>query len=840
MHALTLSKKNFLKSIATLLAIIMATNTVAVPIAQASTVGQPAPINKFSIPESIGLSVEVYAPSKSSRLVYHLQDIHNNVPAQINLAQIVTQLDSHAAKQNKSLLVAVEGMTGQVNWDAVTQIPDQKTKEDVASALLRAGYMLGEEYAVMNSRPGRIKIVGLETPALYQQNLDARKDSSVARKRVVRVMAQTRSQLQQLAPHNFNELLTSLEKKRIAAEEGTLPLGEYVQFLKSVNAGVIAQHPNLARLARLNQEEAAIDFVKVEKEGRLLVQEVMASKSEKEMDRMLADAKALKEGRLSPLSYYSALLNQTRRDFSHVRRYVEYLRASDAINADQLFDETLQAEAEIAVKMIKHPLARQLFDHIRWAELQERFFSLNMIPQEWAVQRRNSVSSIAERHQQVRDFVAEQVADLGYKFTTPSLPAEDLDTAYAGARGFYDAATTRDNAMVQNLMQILSGSNPDKEVVAFIAGGFHTPGMTKLLRSNGLAYEVVRPQIETGVELSQEINIASRRVSYLRDTGVGAGATAAAVAAAQAGNPGQIEDIAKQVKPDEVAPTEKPEDKNAAPQTPGEILKKLSNEIKNGHSLDFAVLRFLPLFFFATWAFILWAMRAGIGGQSGDSGSVDISHFPKSLDTTLSKEGHNISIFQDKFAALVAELKDKEVADPVAVAVDVDKFTGSDDEGFMSLYSALNKAASLSSQPSVVTVMFSGANETDILGQITPKLDGARKNLVAGVQIDVAQKNGTHIPEVLESVPSLKDNLPEGRIFVLGAADFYSGADSEVYSLRPVEQAVHAFVLGRYGKQNADAISKRYLDLLFDHFKGLENGHFTEELIRGMVTAIMA
>jgi hypothetical protein len=62
---------------------------------------------------------------------------------------------------------------------------------------------------------------------------------------------------------------------------------------------------------------------------------------------MLTDAQALKEGRLSALSYYSLLLGQAKKDYPIVRKYVDYLRTSDSINSDQLFDEVLEAENQM-------------------------------------------------------------------------------------------------------------------------------------------------------------------------------------------------------------------------------------------------------------------------------------------------------------------------------------------------------------------------------------------------------------------------------------------------------------------------------------------------------------
>ncbi|MCG3205235.1 MAG: hypothetical protein KCHDKBKB_01954 [Elusimicrobia bacterium] len=535
MNVLNLKKKNFLQSVAVLMAAIMVYECVSVPMAQAAVMAPPLPhalglpsptqhqktisSQNFKIPSSVGSIVEVYAPSRKSRLIYHLQDVHDDVAAQTNLSEIVSLLEDHAALQGKNLVVAVEGVSGPVDSDTIARLPNQKEKEDVGAGLLRAGYLLGEEYAAMTHAPGRIKIIGIETPGLYQANVDARTMSREARKEVLKTFAETKSQLLKLMPHNFNSLLTRLEEKRLALDQGSQSLGEYVLFLKSINSGVVGHYPNLSQMAALSFQERHLDFDQVEKEGRELVQDLMGVLSEEGMDVLLSDSQALKEGRISPLSYYSRLLSQTKKEAPAVHRYVAYLRACEGVNVDALFDELLSAESEIAKGLIRHPIAFQLFEHLRWVELQERFFSLNMIPQEWVRQQKISLRAIVAQHAAIRDFVAEQVDDLGYNFRTPVLSASTLITAFKGAKGFYLAAQKRDEAMVENLMQVLQSAQADRSLVAFVAGGFHTPGITKLLKEAGLAYEVVRPQLETEVSLSQEITYRSKRVSYLRQKG---------------------------------------------------------------------------------------------------------------------------------------------------------------------------------------------------------------------------------------------------------------------------------------------------------------------------------
>ncbi|MBV9079796.1 MAG: hypothetical protein JO102_01615, partial [Elusimicrobia bacterium] len=520
-----------MKHTAALVAALLTYESVAAPLAQSAVITQPAGLQShvssqlsqpeinasgnsdasafiapFKIPASVGTTVEIHAPVSAGRMVYHLQDVHNQIPAQTNLAEMVNRLQAYAAEQHRTLVVAVEGAAGVVPTDELAAHPSLSDKEAVGAGLLRSGFLLGEEYSALVHNPGQIKIVGVENPKLYNANLQAREASKESRERILLTVREIKSQLNKLKEHNFNNLLNTLEKNRIAVEEGRMTMSDYLTFLSQSNPALVKKYPMVSRMVSLAEKEKAVDFAQVEKEGRLLVEEIIHRKSDAEVQKMMKDAVALREGRLSPLKYYTELVSQAEKIYPALEAYVVYLRESEQVNPDQLFAETQDLETEMAKDLVRHPLAYDLYRDIRWIERQEKFFSLNMIPQEWELQKDVDVNEIYRHHTEIRAFVAEQVGDLGYSFSTPPFSLNDLKVAVHGARDFYKAAETRDAVMAQNLDKILKKYAREQAVVAFVAGGFHTPGLMRELRTRGLAYQVIRPQLETQVQLSQKID----------------------------------------------------------------------------------------------------------------------------------------------------------------------------------------------------------------------------------------------------------------------------------------------------------------------------------------------
>ncbi len=878
--------------IAVTLAALLMYNSFAMPLAQASAIAQPpignissqhngfiaqpqkvkksSDIPAFRVPASVGSIVETYAPTKASRLVYHLQDVHKHVPAQINLSEIVSLLEAHAATQGKRLVVAVEGVTGLVDSDSIAKIQNQKAKEDVAAGLLKSGYLLGEEYAAITHAPGRIQLIGIEEPTLYKKNGQARDLSIESRAAVLNILRETHAQLEKLVPHNFNQILTRLETMRSQVEQGTLPLTDYVTFLKATNPAIIAQHPNLARMAALTAAEAGIDFAKVEEQGRSLVQDVMVNKSETEVDQMLTDAQALKEGRLSALSYYSLLLGQAKKDYPIVRKYVDYLRTSDSINSDQLFDEVLEAENQIAKSLVKHPVAMELYEYIRWVERQEWFFSLSMIPQDWAEQKNVEAKTIISKHSAIRSFVAEQVGDLGYAFNTPELSMETLLPAYSGAHTFYEAASERNETMVSNLNKIIRNPANDDAVIAFVAGGFHTPGMTKLLKDEGYAYQVIRPQLETDVELSEEIKFPQKNVSYYRApetiaTEGGAEAVKGAIGNAPAVN---VEDVARQIEkgasPEEGS-DRGPNDGGRKGFSVVEVLVAIVGVASvtaislylfqdfragtlTGAKIGYSV---LGLFGALVFAAIMQGVTGNTGSDLGGGKSIEAqaSNEAKVTTNTLQDEATRKKAFAIELKAFFEKYRSRQSSDPRLIVADVyDQDSTSetqaiDGEGFVKVVQALSVVASGSPLNAAIVVSASEGDVSvvDAYSNQMRAYQNSQNAQAAGLSFFGTATQGTNVLDTLKSIPSLRDNANEGTAYVVGGQASYTGVGVEHHyvSRGAVQRAVKAFVVGRYGAGHAEELSQELLNILGRRWGNIE-GHFTDAMITQMFTEIMA
>lgn len=502
--------KKLLKALSTTLSLILLYESAAIPLAEASALRAmtppPALTNtaKFSLPLSIGHIVDEQA--SSDRTIFHIQDIHTDVSAQTNLYGIVTTLSRHAASNGKKLLVFVEGSSGPLDSDLIASMDDKQAVADVGAGLLRKGLLFGEEYAAITNAPGAIKLVGVENKSLHEKNTQARDASEKNRTTVLAGIREISRQLSILNQHNFNPVLARVEKARKAVNSNGVSFVDYVKMLNEAAPSVVAKHPEMKGLLALVNKEKSLDFARIEAAQQSLIVNAAKNSSEAAMKGWMDDALAVKEGRLSPVSYYTALLKKSGTKNAVIESYIAYLKAAEAVDADQALDTIAAVEAAVAAKLIKHPVARQLYAHQRWIERQEQFFALEMIPQEWNKQKSARLNDIVVTLRDINAFMAEQKTSLGYGLKTPAIPFKELSAAFNGASAFYRAATLRDRVMAANVQTYLKNNKDENRMVAFVAGGFHTQGLTKSLEKNGYRVAVVRPQISTTLELSQKYN----------------------------------------------------------------------------------------------------------------------------------------------------------------------------------------------------------------------------------------------------------------------------------------------------------------------------------------------
>ncbi|MDP2939522.1 MAG: hypothetical protein Q8O13_05550, partial [Candidatus Omnitrophota bacterium] len=216
-------------------------------------------------------------------------------------------------------------------------------------------------------------------------------------------------------------------------------------------------------------------------------------------DSLMANAQLFKDQKISPFSFYSylkSLANKHLKDdfaakYSNLNSFTEYLAKVNSIDSTDLFLEFENLNFEIKEAISKTEEQKILVKALRNINFLEGFFNLKVSNEELDYYLRNKDSHKVAFFEAFLKPVLKKYNISAFIDYNPSL----IDPHLTELEEFYKVVKERDLAMVNNSLSEIEKRN--SKVSTLIAGGFHTKGITKLLKEKGYSYIVVSPYSKT-------------------------------------------------------------------------------------------------------------------------------------------------------------------------------------------------------------------------------------------------------------------------------------------------------------------------------------------------------
>ncbi|MBL0348941.1 MAG: hypothetical protein IPP68_01000 [Elusimicrobia bacterium] len=455
-------------------------------------------LGAYRLPASLGSVVETHLAEggKAGPTLIHLQDAHGLYPAQFNAAQTLAGLLRAGwwSGDTARLNVYQEGGAGPADVEWLSAFPFADIREKVAKAHLQKGELTGEEYRSIVESSGTVRLIGVETENLYRKNLAARHQTAAARAAADRYMAAVQARLELVKAKVYPESLKKLDAPLQSFAAQKISFVQYAQALLSVSpAGASAEtYPNLDALGRLSRLESSLDLRALSQDRAELVEKIGQRSSIADIESLAARALSYRQGRLTAAEFYEGLLAvadglkrqkvdlPTRR----LRDYVGYLKLSESLRHESLVAEVDQLKNRLLESFAKDDKVWRLVVLDRRVALEKLLWRQEMTPDQYAAFRQEGSLDWNE----VERSLAAQGAPA---------PAPDLSWAKSlpQVRDYYELALERDVALVKNTLADMEKTGARRAVL--IAGGFHTPGLTRLLRQSTANYAVVQPQFAT-------------------------------------------------------------------------------------------------------------------------------------------------------------------------------------------------------------------------------------------------------------------------------------------------------------------------------------------------------
>ncbi len=447
----------------------------------------------LKIHEGHGHIVEGYkAEEKPGRVIIHIQDIHTNYEAQKNMSKIIEAL----IKDKGLKLIMVEGGWGDVGLSYLRDYADKERRLEVAEEYLKEGKISGEEYLDIISDYD-MDIEGIEEESLYKKNLDTFFKIEAFRKEGSERIEQLKKIADALKQKIYPSALLELEEKRAEYNDEEITLAEFYEHLVKLAGREhldISGFSSFNRFVKVVELEEGIDFAKVEKQRASLIEKLSKILKKDKLTPLVTKSLEFRLNKVSPAEYHTYLKKMAEeaeinlKDYSDLSVYIEYIESHEGINTNILFKEADLLEKNLKQALIKNEEQKKLHSLSRTLETLDNFLNLKLVPDDFTYYEEHKNAFLISAW---LPFLRERIKKHRIKYPLPA-DISVLDNNLYTLVEFYDIANKRDEIFIKKALSLMDDKGQD--IAVLIAGGFHTPTLTKIFKNMDISYIVIAPK----------------------------------------------------------------------------------------------------------------------------------------------------------------------------------------------------------------------------------------------------------------------------------------------------------------------------------------------------------
>ncbi|MFH1283052.1 MAG: hypothetical protein ABII27_05250 [bacterium] len=435
---------------------------------------------------------------KDKPFIIHIQDAHVNYDAQVSIAHLVEEL-----LENYGInVVCVEGgIADDQNLNQFRLSGPRANRIEVAKKYLKNGEFSGVEYLYgVTGYP--LLTRGIEEEKVYLDQMDAYHEIDSIRQKARDYMDSLKTNIDNLKSAIFSKELNELETNRSNYIADKMSLTDYTKFLsektKDLDIEVKDKFSNLAHLMETVEMEDQIDFPGVDVERGKLIDTLNKSLKKSQSDELNDKLIQFRTGDIKASEFYTYLSSLNKgdlsKDYPNLALYTKYITTFDKIDTYKLFKEIDDLEKEVKAKLYENKDQEQL-DKIStdFAILRE-FIELGLTPDEYSYYRDNESEITPDNW---IPFIKKKSKEHKLKKSIPGNKAA-VDKIIPKLQNFYKIAILRDKVLVERTLAQINNSK--SKIAIMVAGGFHTPRITGIMRTLGVSYVVIAPKITNPTE----------------------------------------------------------------------------------------------------------------------------------------------------------------------------------------------------------------------------------------------------------------------------------------------------------------------------------------------------
>ncbi|MFA6078443.1 MAG: hypothetical protein WC779_01715 [Candidatus Omnitrophota bacterium] len=412
--------------------------------------------------------------------------------------------------------VAVEGSSGYVDTSSIASFPDKEIKKTLADELMADGRISAAEYFSITT-DSDIALYGIDDKALHVENMDAFRSVLEHKEANHKKAKALYNALAALEPYIYSDDLKVLEENSILKNNGKMGFTkkwDVVRALGEKNEVKPASYTNINNLLKAVELEKKCDFASTNTEREALLNELKTKLDKNRLEELILKSLSFKLGKLSASMFYSHLVDAARiakldmAKYPNVSIYVEYMSLYESVDVGMIKDEVVDYENKIKDRISRNDDERKLSRLLRDSGVLSDL-----------IETRLTSTSLKYFKAHRDEFKAQEYTDFiraMYRKYNLALP-KDLDItavfdAMPPAEAFYELTLKRNDAMVANTVKLMRERG--QTTAAMVTGGFHSEGITELLKSDRLSYLVILPKFDKDKKRPYVTIITNNKKAY--------------------------------------------------------------------------------------------------------------------------------------------------------------------------------------------------------------------------------------------------------------------------------------------------------------------------------------
>ncbi|MGB2600575.1 MAG: hypothetical protein WBD12_01015, partial [Candidatus Omnitrophota bacterium] len=468
-------------------------------------------LNQVSIPRDIAITKDINkTPSKE--LIINIKDVHDNFGAQ---ESIVSVLDNLAVNYDVSF-VGIEGAEGYIDMSVISAFPDEEAKKKASEYLMQTGKIsAGEFFAALSDTP--VNLYGIDDSDLYLKNYNAFMGLLDEKERNMKIVDSLRNALYALEDQILSEELKQLNRNSVLNNRKGAQFTRRWGQIKKIGDkhGVkYENYPNINALMQAVEAEKKIDYRTTNKQ-RDDVLDILAKQLKRDpLEEMILKSLSFKLGKISKSQFYSYILFTCKveevdpKHYSELEAFCNYVNLYESIDLGALMDEIDDYENKAREKLYRNKDERELTALLKDTEILHNVFEVKLT----SGQLRYFEAHMDNfRLSRFMDFIKSSYKKYGMPLPADLGETNKLFDQLPQAVDFYEAATGRNRAMVDNTIKYMKENGAT--VGAIITGGFHTRGVTDILKSDDLSYIILLPRFNARTGKRPYITILTNKTN---------------------------------------------------------------------------------------------------------------------------------------------------------------------------------------------------------------------------------------------------------------------------------------------------------------------------------------